>query len=52
MPLAMLWTEAETIRDRETERVATESTLIHAAIVDVLAGTKHLATAIEDMRDG
>jgi len=46
----MLWTEADIARERIHYRVATESVLIRAAIVDVLSGGNHLRDSLEELR--
>lgn len=52
LPLAVLWTEAQIVRDRINTRIATEATLLKAAVVDVIAGSRHLNEALERLRDG
>lgn len=49
LPLAVLWTEAELIRDRINGRIATESILIQAAVVDVIGGGRNLMSALEKL---
>lgn len=52
LPLAVLWTEARIVRDRVNSRMATEATLLKAAVVDVIAGSRHLNEALELLRNG
>lgn len=49
LPLAVLWTEAELIRERVNNRIATETILIQAAVVDVVGGGRHLKTALDKL---
>lgn len=39
-PLAMLWSEAELVRERVNARIRTETTLMHAVIVSILSPSK------------
>jgi hypothetical protein len=50
MPLAMLWTEADIAQERIHNRVAMESVLIRAAVIDVLSGGNHLRESLEELR--
>jgi hypothetical protein len=52
LPLAVLWTEARIVRDRINNRMATEATLLKTAVVDVIAGGRHLIEALEKLYDG
>lgn len=49
-PLATLWTEAEIVRERLTDLMGTEATLIKAAVVDVVAGENTLGEVLEELR--
>lgn len=45
----MLWTEAEIARDRINSRIATETVLIRAAIIDVVIGGGHFRESLKDL---
>jgi hypothetical protein len=55
-PLSKLWIETEIARERINARLASETALIHSAIVAVLApdgkGVKNLNRQLEDLNDG
>jgi hypothetical protein len=51
-PLAYAWNEAAFARQRINGRIATETVLIHAAIVQAIAGGEHLKTTMEKLTDG
>lgn len=56
-PLSRLWIEAEIVRERVNQRIATESTMMQAVIVAVLSpakgeGAKHLQKLLKGLTDG
>lgn len=55
-PLSKLWIEAEIAEERANRKLATETTLMHACIVAVLApkgeGAKQYQKLIKDLQDG
>ncbi len=55
-PLARVWYEVQIVNERINNRIATETTLMHAAMVAVVApkgaGNKHLQKLLKGMRDG
>lgn len=55
-PLSKLWIETEIARERINARLATEATLIHSAIVAVLAsdgkGVENLNRQLKRLTDG
>jgi hypothetical protein len=55
-PLSKLWIETEIARERINARLATEATLIHSAIVAVLApggkGVENLNRQLKALSDG
>lgn len=46
----MLWTEADIAREREHDRMATETVLIREAVIDVVVGGTHLSEALKELR--
>lgn len=46
----MLWVEGDIARERIHVRMAAESVLIRAAIIDVLSGGNHLRDSLEELR--
>lgn len=52
MPLATLWAEADFVSESKKSEIGTLAVLIHAAIVDVVAGGKTLKAALEELTDG
>lgn len=55
-PLAMLWNEAELVRERVNARFATEATLLHAVAMAVLTpkgkGVDHLKKLVRKLENG
>lgn len=55
-PLAMLWNEAELVRERVNARLATEATLLHAVAMAVLTpkgkGVAHLNKTLRKLQNG
>lgn len=55
-PIATVWYEAQLVRERVNQRIATEATMMHAVAVAVMApkgrGNKHLQKLFKDLRNG
>lgn len=51
MPLGMIWTEAVYCQRRVRSNAVMNAVLIHAAIVDAIAGNGHLKRVIEKVED-
>lgn len=55
-PLATVWYEAQLVRERVNGRIATETILMHAAMIAVIApkgaGQKNLDKLLKGLRDG
>lgn len=51
-PVAAVWNEARYARRRINDKITTEAVLMHATIVQALAGGEHLNTALEKLRNG
>lgn len=55
-PLAMLWNEAELVRERVNARFVTEATLLHAVAMAVLTpkgkGVEHLNKTLRKLQNG
>lgn len=54
--LAKVWYEAQIVRERVNSRIATEVTLMHAAMVAIMspkkAGQQNLTKQLKELRDG
>jgi len=55
-PLAMVWSEAQLVRERVNNQIATEVTLMHAAMVAIMApkgaGVRSLNKMLKRLRNG
>jgi hypothetical protein len=55
-PIARVWYETQIVNERVNNRIATETTLMHAAMVAVVApkgaGNKQLQKLLKGLRDG
>lgn len=55
-PIATVWYEAQLVQERINHQTNTEVTLMHAAMVAIMAvdgkGTKHFEKLLKELRDG